>query len=92
MAKVDHKPKQNERILNYMNEHGSITQFEAYQLGILRLASRISDMRRLGYPIEREMVTVKNRFGEDCRVAQYSLEEEVEIWSDQNGAGVDFDS
>jgi hypothetical protein len=78
MGKVEHIPKQNERILDYMDKHGSITQFEAYQLGILRLASRISDMRRLGYSISREMVVVKNRFEEDCRVARYSLEEEVE--------------
>lgn len=78
MGKVEHIPKQNERILKYMDKHGSITQFEAYRLGILRLASRISDMRRLGYQIEREMVTVKNQYGENCRVARYSLERQAD--------------
>ena len=79
MGKVEHVPKQNERILNYMNEHGSITQSEADRYcGVMRLASRISDMRRRGHSIKKEMVVVKNRFGEDCRVARYSLKEEVE--------------
>ena len=80
MGTVDHKPTQNERIINYMHVHGSITQFEALQeLGIMRLASRISDLRRLGYPITSKMVTVKNRFDEECRVKRYRFEEEVEI-------------
>ena len=74
MAKVDHKPTQNERIIDYMNRFGSITQYEASaDLGIMRLASRISDLRRLGYAIEGEMVTVKNRFQEDCHVKRYRL-------------------
>lgn len=74
MAKVDHKPTQNQRILEYIERFGSITQYEALaDLGIMRLASRISDLKRLGYPIESEMVTVKNRFHEDCHVKRYRL-------------------
>lgn len=74
MGKVEHRPTQNERIIEYMKKHGSITQFEALQsCGIMRLASRISDLRRLGYPITSKMVTVKNRFDEECRVKRYSL-------------------
>lgn len=74
MGSVDHKPTQNERILKYIEKFGSITQFEALQdLGIMRLASRISDLRRLGYPITSEMVTVKNRFEEDCHVKRYRM-------------------
>lgn len=73
-SKVDHKPTQNKRILDYLSKRGSITQIEALsQLGIMRLASRISDLRRLGYPIESEMVVVKNRFDEECRVKRYRL-------------------
>lgn len=45
MTKVEHKPTQNQRILDYIAEFGSITQFEALQdLGVMRLASRISDL------------------------------------------------
>ena len=74
MAKVDHKPTQNNRIIDYLRKRGSITQFEALsELGIMRLASRISDLRRLGYSIESEMVVVKNRFDEECRVKRYRL-------------------
>ena len=64
-SKVDHKPTQNERILNYINIFGSITQLDALQdLGVMRLASRISDLRSLGYPIISNTEVVKNRFGE----------------------------
>lgn len=74
MAKVDHKPTQNQRILDYIDRFGSITQYEALQdLGVMRLASRISDLKRLGYPVESEMVTVKNRHGEECKVKKYTL-------------------
>ena len=75
--KVDHKPSQNERILKYMNDHGSITQYEAMmELGVMRLASRISDLRRLGYPIVSDFETVKNRHEEECRVKRYRMQEE----------------
>lgn len=74
MAKVDHKPTQNERILKYMNDFGSITQYEAMQdLGVMRLASRISDLRRLGYPITSTMEPVRNRYGEKCHIKRYSM-------------------
>lgn len=74
MSKVDHKPTQNERIIDYLKENGRITQLEALQeLGIMRLASRISDLKRLGYPIESKMETVKNRFQEDCHIKVYFL-------------------
>ncbi len=78
MAKVDHKPTQNERIISYINQFGSITQLEALQdLGVMRLASRISDLRRLGYPITSDIVAVKNRFGEDCYIKRYRMEGET---------------
>ena len=74
MSKVNHNPTQNKRILDYMEEKGSITQLEALRYcGVMRLASRISDLRMRGHAIESEMVTVKNQFGEDCRVKQYRL-------------------
>lgn len=64
---------QNERVLAYMRENGSITHFQAAQdLGVQRLASRISDLRRMGIDIVSKWVVVKNRFEEDCRVKAYS--------------------
>ncbi len=74
MGKVDHKPSQNVRILDYISKYGSITQDEAsYRLGVKRLASRVSDLKSKGYPITSEMVVVRNRFGEKCRVARYRM-------------------
>ncbi len=71
---IEHKPTQNQRILDYIDEFGSITQLEAIRdLGCMRLASRISDLRRLGYPIKSEFEPVKNRFGETCHIKRYSM-------------------
>lgn len=69
---MNERPTQARRILLYMEKHGSITQFEAIaELGVLRLASRISELRKKGYPIEGKLVTVVNRYGEPCRVKRY---------------------
>ena len=69
------KPTQNERILDYIAEFGSITQFEAFDLSVMRLASRISDLTRQGYKFTKRTETVKNRYGESCRITRYSLSE-----------------
>lgn len=66
---------QTEKILNYMNEHGSITARQAYKMGIMRLASRISDLRCAGYRIKTENVKVKNRDGSHSHIAKYSMME-----------------
>lgn len=78
MRKVDHKPSQNQRIIDYINEFGSITQFEALRdLGVMRLASRISDLKKRGYPIVSTIEPVENRFGETCHIKRYSIQSEV---------------
>lgn len=73
------RPNQNERILKYLADFGSITQAEAYRdLGVMRLASRISDLRKLGYPITDKPETVKNRYGETCCIKRYSMAQKEE--------------
>ena len=68
------KATQNQRILDYMDEFGSITQIQALNdLGVMRLASRVSDLKRQGYPITSNTVAVKNRYNETCYIKQYSL-------------------
>ena len=68
---------QNERILRHLRDYGSISSMEAVQdYGIMRLASRISDLKKAGIPIRREMVTGKNRYGETASYARYSLIQE----------------
>lgn len=66
---------QTEKILNYIEEHGSITARQAYKMGIMRLASRISDLRVAGYRIKTENVKVKNRDGSHSHIAKYSFME-----------------
>ena len=59
-----------------MIENGSITQLEALRdLGIMRLASRISDLRKQGYDIKGDMISVKNRYDETCYIKRYSMNE-----------------
>ena len=68
------KATQAERVLDYIEQFGSITQLEALQdLGVMRLASRISDLKKLGYPIASDVEAVKNRYGENCYIKRYSL-------------------
>ena len=69
------KATQAERVLKYIEDFGSITQLEALNdLGVMRLASRISDLKKLGYPIASEIEAVKNRYGENCYIKRYSLQ------------------
>ena len=77
---MNSNPKQNQRILAYMQQYGSITQLEALtELGVMRLASRISDLKRKGFSIIGKTVSVKNRFNEVCRIKKYALETCEEI-------------
>lgn len=65
---------QSERIMQYLRENGSITQLDALrEFGCMRLASRISDLKRDGVPIKRTMESAKNRYGEAVSYARYSL-------------------
>lgn len=65
---------QNQRLIEYLKLNKSITQLEALtELGIFRLASRINDLKNMGYTISGEMTEVTNRFGEKVRVKRYFL-------------------
>lgn len=67
---------QTERVLKYIEENGSITQIQALNdCGIMRLASRISDLKKMGYPITSKVEAVKNRYGENCYIKRYSMED-----------------
>ena len=66
------KVTQCERIIDYLDEFGSITQLEAIRdLGCMRLASRISDLKKQGHNIVSKIVTEKNRWGEKTYVSSY---------------------
>lgn len=65
---------QCEKVLEYMKEFGSITPLEAIQdIGCMRLASRIADLKDQGHPIGRRIKTSKNRYGKSVSFAEYYL-------------------
>ena len=73
------KVTQCQRILDYMDQFGSISTLEAFKdLGVARLASRIHDLKSMGYNIVSETRSSKNRFGEDTHFKVYRLAEEEE--------------
>lgn len=71
------KSTQCDKVLAYMRQFGSITQLQALQdIGCMRLASRISDLRQQGVAIGRRIKTSKNRYGDSVSFAEYYLIEE----------------
>ena len=71
------KTTQCQRILDYMEEFGSISTLEAFRdLGVARLASRIHDLKGMGYTFTSEIKTSKNRYGENTYFKVYRLAEE----------------
>ena len=71
------KVTQCQRIHDYMDQFGSISTLEAFKdLGVARLASRIHDLRSMGYHIISETKSMKNRYGELTHFKVYRLAEE----------------
>lgn len=64
---------QTEMVLVYMARHGSITQYQANELGIGRLAARIADLKKRGHIINSEMIVVRKANGTVAKVACYSI-------------------
>lgn len=66
--------KQHDLILNYLKRFKTITPYEAFKdLGITKLATRISEMKQNGYQFADVWVDDVNRFGENVRYKRYSL-------------------
>lgn len=73
------KITQCDMIIRHLRDYGSITSIEAItEYGILRLASRINDLKRKGHNIVSETAVGKNRYGEKTRYSIYRLIEEKE--------------
>lgn len=67
---------QNQKILQHLKLHGSITPVEALRdYGCMRLAARIANLRQSGHKIAAELVTGINREGGQVRFTRYTLEE-----------------
>lgn len=71
----EHGMSQTQKILMHMQKWGSITALEAMDYyGIMRLASRIRDIKDAGYKVTTTTEEVINRYGERVRCARYRLE------------------
>lgn len=76
MTENNKRPTQTARVLQYMKDFGSITQYQAIaDLGVMRLASRVSKMRKNGVKIDSDFVTVRNRYNKKCQIKRYYLKE-----------------
>ena len=65
---------QCDRILRHLRDYGSITSLEAMkEYGIMRLASRISDLKKEGYMFQTTVKTGKNRYDEPTHYNVYRL-------------------
>lgn len=77
------KQTQINRIIDYMTRWGWITPLSAFQeLGITKLATRISEMKDQGIGIYSEYVNVRTRFGEEVRVKRYRLDDTTRVMAD----------
>lgn len=64
---------QNERILKWLDDFGSISTMEAFtELGITRLASRMHEISRSGVKLEKRRVSGTNRYGEPVHYLKYA--------------------
>lgn len=65
---------QREMILQYINDFGAITSYQAYiDLGITQLSTRITELKEQGFVFEYEWIVRKNRYGKNIRFKKYKL-------------------
>ena len=67
-------PTQCDLIMRHLKDYGEISQLDALrEYGIMRLASRVSELRKRGVDIKVVMATGRNRYGEKTHYAIYEL-------------------
>ena len=74
---------QLQRLASYLDANKPVTRLTAWhELGIAELSSRIIELTRNGYPIQRNRITVVNRFGEKVSVMEYKKKIELQprVW------------
>lgn len=65
---------QTEKIIEYIQENGSITPLDALkEIGCMRIASRMCDIKKMGYAVNKKMETATNRNGERVMYARYTI-------------------
>ena len=77
------KSSQENMILNYIEEHGCITNYDAiYKLGITQAPARIFGLKKRGIKIETRKKEIINRYNETIKVVEYYIKNEGEkaVW------------
>ena len=65
---------QKQLVLKYMEDFGSISPLEAFKdLGITRLAARISDLKETGVKINSTTESAISRYGRRVHYSRYTL-------------------
>lgn len=71
---------QNKLVFDFITEHGSVTNLEAFQnLGVTRLANNICDLRKSGVAISDTWESKPNRYGKLCRYKRYFLTDDGRV-------------
>ena len=74
------KLTQKQRIIRHLKDKKSITALQAMkEYGIMRLTSRICELKDEGYNIKSEFVSSKNRYNESVSYSKYTLANKIEI-------------
>lgn len=69
---------QKDQIMDYLSRFGSITPMEAFaDLGITKLATRVSEMSREGVQFRRKLEKNVNRLGKRVVYMRYWLDKEA---------------
>lgn len=68
------KITQRDRVLQFMNEHGSIAAYEAFtEIGCTQLSARICELEAEGYVFDKELIKTKNRYGDNTHYYRYRI-------------------
>jgi hypothetical protein len=69
---------QKDQIMDYLSRYGSITPMEAFaDLGVTKLATRVSEMSREGVQFRRKLEKNVNRLGKKVVYMRYWLDKEA---------------
>ena len=65
---------QKKRILDYLKAGKVLTRLNSWDaLGVIEAPARICELRQEGHDIDTQMITVTNRYGENVRVAKWTM-------------------
>lgn len=70
---------QHQEIIDYIRKFGSMTPMDAFPLGITKLATRVSEMRKQGIEFDIQIEKGINKNGKTTRYARYRLKENENV-------------